>query len=61
MIQEEMALRLPQNLNAYMMAFCFSVGAYAFYKDFKHYYRKLSSETYRSDLDAYFCRTDKKK
>lgn len=47
MIQEEMALRLPQNLNAYLMIFCFSAGAYAFYSDFQSYYRKLSTEGYR--------------
>lgn len=56
MIQEELALRLPQNLNAYMIIFCFSVGLFTFKEDLKAYYAKLSNETYRSpaELEPYF-------
>ena len=52
MIEEEMTLRLPKNLNAYMIIFCFSIGVYAFYDDWKQYYKKLSSETYRSSKET---------
>lgn len=55
MIQEELALRLPTNLNRYMLIFCFSTGIYVFYNDFKSYYKRLSSPEYRSiELEPYF-------
>ena len=61
MIQEEMAMRLPQNLNRYLMIFCFSVGVYAFYGDGKAYFARLSSPDYRSksELEPYFEGTPK--
>lgn len=51
-----MALRLPQNLNAYLMLFCFTVGVYAFHGDLKHYYAELSRADYRDPvaLESYF-------
>lgn len=60
MIQEEMALRLPQNLNAYLMVFCLGMGYYALKGDFKHYYGKLSRIDYRESqtLMPYFKRAE---